>query len=87
MDSDTQNDTIQASSNQSNLASIVENTIYPASSLKTIDGNIERCIVELHESFDNLTNKMVVVRNVQYKESPSVQQPSVNAKESFIINR
>ena len=33
--------------------------------MRTIDNNIEKCINELRESFENLTCNMVVVQNVR----------------------
>ena len=33
--------------------------------MRTIDNNIEKCINELRESFENLTCNMVIVQNVR----------------------
>ena len=35
------------------------------SKMNIIDINIARCVTELRESFENLTNKMVIVHNAQ----------------------
>ena len=35
------------------------------SEMNIIDSNIARCVTELRESFENLTNKMVIVQNVK----------------------
>ena len=35
------------------------------SEMNIIDNNIARCVMELRESFENLTDKMVKVRNVE----------------------
>ena len=35
------------------------------SEMNIIDINIARCVTELRESFENLTNKMVIVHNAQ----------------------
>ena len=77
MDSDVHNNVIKEPTNNiinepSNLPDLsicIDDTNNKISLLKNIDRNIERCIIELLESFDNLTSKMVIVRDMQYIQS------------------
>ena len=42
--------------------------------LRVIDNNIEQCINELRESFEKLTNKMVVVQSAQMNSNITKDQ-------------